>query len=263
MRDIYKADFCKCFTCIVDKDRIVHVMKLNTIYRKIKFCISITPNFRVTAFRRNTAVAIRDLLGMQWKLEKWSQLRAILDRVMNYQLSSKTEIKASVKELQSKLEISDDNSSCYDFLLEQLVLKVTEEHGRHYSAKTMLIATELFLNSRSAYRKLSNNLAIPTQNTTMKNLGSFATMGSAEQVRRISSTVFASKDSRIKCILLFDEVYVKPSIRYRSGHVVGYSIDKPDEAARTVLAFMVKLLFEKRTCSTYVVRLIPIHTLTS
>ena len=60
------------------------------------------------------------------------------------------------------------------------------------------------------------------------------------------------------CFILFDEVYIKPSIRYRGGHLIDYSVDKPTLPARTLLAFMLKPCFGGLA---FVCRLFPIHSL--
>ena len=59
---------------------------------------------------------------------------------------------------------------------------------------------------------------------------------------------------------MFDEVYVKPSVRFRGGHLIGHAEDKPDHLARTVLALMLKPLMSRES---FIIRLIPVHTLTA
>lgn len=69
-------------------------------------------------------------------------------------------------------------------------------------------------------------------------------MGTESYSERISCVVFDKLERyQKKCVLLFDEVYVHPELRYRSGHAVGYSVDSPGNVARTVLTFMVKPIF--------------------
>ena len=45
------------------------------------------------------------------------------------------------------------------------------------------------------------------------------------------------------CILLLDEVYVKPMSQYHGGIVFGKSVNKPHLLANTVLSFLVVTLF--------------------
>ena len=61
-------------------------------------------------------------------------------------------------------------------------------------------------------------------------------------------------------MLLFDEVYVKPSIRYRGGHLIGYALDKPNTPAKTILAIMFRPFFG---ASSFVCRLLPVASLTA
>ena len=77
---------------------------------------------------------------------------------------------------------------------------------------------------------------------------------------QLSKQVFDRCDGIFKkCIILFDEIYIKPSIRYRSGHAIGFSVDEPSKPARTVLVFMVRSFFDK---TSFVIRFVPIFSLT-
>lgn len=53
---------------------------------------------------------------------------------------------------------------------------------------------------------------------------------------------------------------MKPSVRFRGGHVVGHAYDNPEQLAKTVLTFMVKPLMARKS---YVLRFIPLLKLTS
>ena len=58
--------------------------------------------------------------------------------------------------------------------------------------------------------------------------------------------------------IIVDEIHVRPSIRYRGSHIIGKAIDNPNEAAKTVLALMVKPLADGRF---FVARLLPVFNL--
>ena len=78
--------------------------------------------------------------------------------------------------------------------------------------------------------------------------------------RHIATLCFSDLVNAPICSLMFDEVYIKPSIRYTGGHVIGYSLDNPTELARTMLVFMIKIMFTQKE-STVLLRLIPVYNL--
>ena len=65
------------------------------------------------------------------------------------------------------------------------------------------------------------------------------------------------KDCQKWCKILIDEIYIKPSTQYQGYHVVGFSDDEPDKAAKTVLSFMVSTLMGGPS---FVACLIPIYS---
>ena len=44
------------------------------------------------------------------------------------------------------------------------------------------------------------------------------------------------------CKIIVDEIHIKPSIRYREGHVIGNSLDDSSKAAITVCSIMIASL---------------------
>ena len=83
--------------------------------------------------------------------------------------------------------------------------------------------------------------------------------GSIKDCTSVIETAFSSLKGRQKwCKILIDEIHIKPSMQYQGGHVVGFSEDQPDEAAKTVLSFMVSPLMGGPA---FIARLIPVHSL--
>ena len=60
------------------------------------------------------------------------------------------------------------------------------------------------------------------------------------------------------CKILVDEVHIRPAIRYQCNHVIGFSVDEPTKAAKTILALMVCPILGRPA---FVVRLIPVFSL--
>ena len=209
----YRDEFIKySFQTVLD-DGNLYLIKLDVIQNspEVQFYLRITKNFNVGAFRFNTAVPLRDLLGFQCRLTRFSQLDAIILRTKDYCLCPNDELKSTSKMLCSRL--SDSEVDC-DFLLEQLDLLCTPSNGRRYSAKTMSISLKLYMCSRSCYRSLREVITLPHPNTLTANIGSIVTLGSENEANYTAKLVFERLTGlQKKCLLLFDEVYIKPSIR--------------------------------------------------
>ena len=241
----------------------VHIVSFNdSMFLQPKISIRIESRMAVSAFHYTTRVSITDLLGFQYKLERWSQLENIINRVKNSSVSVASEVKDFVLRIE---DVDDtDQSENLSFLLEQLSLMVTPSHGRRYSSRTMNVAMNLYLNSKSCYKMLrsENILALPAPKTLQGNIGNFNSMGTDADAEQVSKLVFSHVGQSPNCFIVFDEIYVKPSLRLRGGHIMGYSADRPEELARTILALMVRLIFPaKKSLSSFVIKFFPIFSL--
>ena len=99
-------------------------------------------------------------------------------------------------------------------------------------------------------------LVLPHPNSIKKHLGSFDRTGSESDALETIKGIFRKLHGLQKsCLLLFDEIYIKPSIRYRGQHVIGHANDEPEKPARTVLTLMLKPLISHEA---FVMRLIPV-----
>ena len=184
---------------------------------------------------------------------------AILSRIRVADLDEEQEVKRAVEKLKETLCEMNEFSSKYEFLFEQLLLRVVPSEGRRYSSFVMLKALHMFLVSRVSYRSLRTLLALPHPDTLMKGIGNTADVGSVTDAERITKLVcHASSGIEKYCLIIFDEVYVKPSVRYRSGHLLGFASDDSSKLAKTVLAFMIKPIFGKKS---FVIRLLPVFKL--
>ena len=82
----------------------------------------------------------------------------------------------------------------------------------------------LFLTFYLGYRKLRELLALPSAKTLTENLGGFDKVGSEAEGLRTAKAVFEQMDDLKKnCSLLFDEVYVDPSLRYYKKKCIFYT----------------------------------------
>ncbi|XP_065645471.1 piggyBac transposable element-derived protein 3-like [Hydra vulgaris] len=84
-------------------------------------------------------------------------------------------------------------------------------------------------------------------------------IGNEKECNGTIKVVFENCNSSEKfCCLLFDEIYIKPSVSFRGGHLIGYGEDNPTKIAKTLLVFMIKSIFGKPS---FVCRIAPIFKL--
>lgn len=211
----------------------------NSFPPSVTFSVVIHSNLSVLAFHDIHKVRIKDLLGFPYTLCKWSQLEAIVNRAKHFELE----------------DINEENT----FLLNQISLDKKTPTTRRYNSETVHAALQIFLSSRSAYRALTSYLHLPTPITLKKYLGKYCDVGSLDECTATIRSVFDKvNEGQRRGILLFDEIYVKPSVRYRGGHLIGYSIDNPTHLAKTMLAIMFKPFFGG---SSFVCRILPVSSL--
>ena len=157
--EIKKREFLANFHIVCEKDRIVvFSFEEREEYDSppgIDVWIVVKRNYRVKAYKSKTSVKIRDLLGYQWELQRWSQLEAILNFVKQHELNEMQEILGHVQILRNKLRHSEIYTEV-SFMLEQLELSVTKPSGRRYSPDTVKVALGWYLcNRRSLFMTVS------------------------------------------------------------------------------------------------------------
>jgi hypothetical protein len=227
----------------------------------VVYSVTITESFHVTAFNGFTQVGIKDLLGFSHQLYKWSQLDEIINRTKHAAPEMKSEVDGSLARLDSLIGHHDVDPNSFTFLLEQLRQSITSPSGRRFSSHTTHYATQLFISSRNAYRVASTYLSLPSARTLYQHIGRVCEIAHDSECDQTIAAAFSAFNGLQKdCFILFDEMYVKPSIRYRGGHVFGQAVDEPQEAARTVLAIMVQPMMG---APAFVCRLIPMHKLSA
>lgn len=251
----------------LDVNRHDQGIKLTLIKDNIaSVSINVSQSFSVSAVHYNTAVPIRDLLGFAAKLNSWSQLEAIVCRVMAYPLLVKIECEAIAQHLQLTHTLKDStihqDSVRTNFLCDQLRLHGLPLESRRYTITTIIQSIRLYLMGSTSYAEIRKLLCLPHPNTLKKNLGSVKTVGGKRDCENIVNSYFSiiSESQRKNCLLIFDEIYIKPSLRYRGGHLLGRAEDVENQCARTILAVMVKPLLG---ASPFVARLIPIYSLSA
>ena len=135
---------------------------------------------------------------------------------------------------------------------------VTHKPGEKiYNTETIVRAFENYATSRSCYEKLRKDYKLPSTKT-LRNLTSKV---SKIQDEKFVTGIFSSIEERQRsCIILVDEVYVKPSLQYHGGHVFGKAENNPDVLANTLLSTMVKCM---NGGPKFLIKRIPVSKLTS
>lgn len=244
---------------VVNKCGVLKLMHLQD--NEIDYIITISQDFKLKAMRSNTPVNVRDLLGFQWELTRCSQLEAIICRTRLKELCHENEVSAFVNKMKhGNVAVNEHILHKHYFLMEQLELMNTPKNSRRYSSLVMKASMQLFLRSRNAYSCSRNILTLPHPDTIRSYFGCFGHVGSDNEARSTVTAVLSTLSGLQKhCCLLFDEIYINPSFRFRGGHIVGEAADNPQKPARTVLAVMLKPMMSSEC---FVIRLIPIFSLT-
>ena len=219
--------------------------------------VIVHPNFTISCYAHNTKVGVRDLLGFQCKLEKWSQLEAVISRSKVSQVDLKEEIAHGSKILRLHVDNSSEVSEKIDFLLNQMEILGQSSRGRTYTTHQVLLAARLYFASRVGFKHARQFMSLPHPSTIKRYLGRSSPADELDYSHMlIRQAVEAVKLKHFSIIV--DEIHVKPSVRFRGSHVIGKSIDAPTEVAKTVLAVMVKPLADGKA---FMARLLPISHL--
>ena len=106
----------------------------------------------------------RELVGgFSGKLEKFSQLSQVIDKVKTFNVDITTELKSCKKDLNDLIRDSQmeaKQKKQLEFLCEQLNTHYYNTEGRRYNTDTIQKAIELYIKSRNSYRHLRDTLKV-------------------------------------------------------------------------------------------------------
>ena len=125
------------------------------------------------------------------------------------------------------------------FLSNQLIAHSSYGHsGKQYDPYMISDSVNLYLRNRSAYKALRSLLVLPSDKTIRSFLGKFGSAGNENECIQVVAEVVGALQEHEKFVYISaDEIYVKPSIRYRGDLVIGFAEnEETPAAARTVLA---------------------------
>ena len=120
-------------------------------------------------------------------------------------------------------------------LLEQVAAMCPIPVGnKKYSMETIVRSFEYFALSRSLYSRLRDDYELPSIVTLTRLTSKVSNIDDSVVLKNVLSNVTRGQKS---FIVLIDEVYVKPALRYHGGSVFGKAVNKPSEIATTILSF--------------------------
>ena len=118
-------------------------------------------------------------------------------------------------------------------------------------------AFEYFARSQCLYNQLRNNFENPSLATLTRITSKISGLDDNSFLNKIFPNLNIGQK---QCIILIDEVYVKPMLTYHGGQLFGSSVNDESELAKTVLAFMVSCLYSGPT---FFVKMLPVNKLDS
>ena len=126
-----------------------------------------------------------------------------------------------------------------------------------YELETVLRAFEYFAISRALYKQFANDYQLPSVSMLTKITSKSASVSDLDFIDK----VFRNLDAKQRqCLILVDEISVKPQLLYHGGQLFGRAENDPNSLANSVLAIMVYCLFGGPK---FIVKLIPVNKLTA
>ena len=134
----------------------------------------------------------------------------------------------------------------FKVLIEQIsITGIAKHHGNCslYSSETIVRSFEYYACSRTLYRRLIQDYQLPGISVLQRITSTCRQLDNEKFIQ----SVFTKIDSRQnKCIILLDEIYIKPSLTYHGGQVFGKATDQPNKLAKTILSVMLKSVGEDK-----------------
>ena len=216
----------------------------------IDFSIIIDKTFKMKAYKRSTVVNLRHLIdAFNWRLTLFSQVNSIISYLDTFPIDFQNDISHIGKYFGALIDDSEDigegKKKKLNFLSSQMCLHGYEVRGHRFDVTAVRDALGIFLRSRNVYKALREYLILPCGKTLKSYFGKLGTAGSSEECKCVIANVFSKlTDMEKLCYITADEIYVKVSVRYRAGNIIGLSVNQdPPKPAKTILGLMVNFLY--------------------
>ena len=170
-------------------------------------------------------IAIRDIIdGFSNRVSKYPQIDAIIARLIAKPVDIHTDLRFMANNILNTCDNVEDaqEQRKLTFIGKQLLAVNTKPQGRRYSPGSMMEAMNLYLRSRSTYRALRDLLVLPSRNIIYEYFGRMGLAGSLEDSDKTVKSVFESlNEGQRNCFISFDEIHIKPGLRYQGKYVPG------------------------------------------
>ena len=200
-----------------------------------RFLLKVFADFTYKAFHCGILCTIRSLSRCRMNLlNSWSKFEEAISFLNQMEKSVKKDvIMQQISAMGSLLHIGD----------------------KKYKPDMIIRAFEYFATSRSLYNRLRQDFELPDVTTLTRLTSKVDNCGDTDFLRNVFDAI---DDKQRSCILLIDEVYVKPALMYHGGSVFGKAVNKPNELANTVLSFFIVSGFGGPK---FLFRMLPVHKL--
>lgn len=136
-----------------------------------------------------------------------------------------------------------DTSHKKEVLLEQIKAmshRLNSRCQKKYMDQSIIRSFEYFSLSRSSYNRFREDFELPSTKTLTRLTSTVKNTEDSQHLKNVFGSVTNAQKS---CILLIDEVYVKPVLQYHGGSLFGQAVNNPALLANTLLSFMIICLF--------------------
>ena len=107
------------------------------------------------------------------------------------------------------------------------------------------------------YSWLQQNFQLPNIHTLTRITSK---VGKVAETEFLASIFKNLSPCQRRCIILWDEIYIKPALTYHKGKLFGRAIDHPEKLTKTMLTVMIKCLYGGPE---FIYKVCPISNLTA
>ena len=198
------------------------------------YMLRIYPNFNYEAFHLGVQCNATSLARNRiTKLNKWSSIQEAICFLENKESTHQQLV-----------------------ILDQLASMKTPSVGeKFFSVDAILRGFQYFSSSRSLYNRLRSDFRLPSIRVLTAITSKTSKIDDSSYLTSIFNKL---SDDQKFCIVLVDEIYIKPCLRYQGGEIYGNAVNDHSQLARTVLAIMVKCMFGGPL---FIVKILPVCNL--
>ena len=218
-------------------EETIHIVSPILLENSIpKFLVKITPDLKFEAYQAGTRVFPFATKLRVHKLESWTSVGALFDYLNTSDFPHKNSILLQHIDCMNK---------------EKLVGQ------RVYDMQVILRAFEYYAVSRSCYHRMYKDYKLPCTDTLRKLTCKTKSIQDLDFVKSIISSL---DERQTQCLVLVDEIHVKPLLLYSGGSIFGEAVNRPGENANRVLGIMIVSLFGGPV---FLAKVIPVKRITA